>query len=88
MNCLTKKVGWTVIERRLDGVWHKESRIDSIILDELFYKEGWMGCCTKKDGWTVIQRRLGGLLYKEKEIVCFKKKVGWAFLQRMCDEPT
>ena len=35
MNCFTKNVGWTVIQRRLD---------------ELFYKEGWMNCFTKKVG--------------------------------------
>ena len=41
MDCCTKKVGWTVIQRRLD---------------RLLYKEGWMEWYTKKVGWTVLQR--------------------------------
>ena len=38
MDCYTKKVGWTVIQRRLDG---------------LVYKDGLMDCYTKMVGWTV-----------------------------------
>ena len=49
MNCYTKKVGWTVSQRRLD---------------ELLYKEGWMDCYTKIVGWTV-SKRLYGLFHKE-----------------------
>ena len=50
MDCFTKKVGWTVSQRSLDG---------------LFHKEGWMDCFTKKVGLIFSQRRLDKLFHKE-----------------------
>ena len=42
LDCFTKKVGWTVIQRRLDEMFYKEGWVDC-----------WMNCFTKKAGWAV-----------------------------------
>ena len=48
---LDKKLGWTVSQRRMDGLCHKEGLKD---------------CFTKMtDAWIVSPKRLNGLCHKE-----------------------
>ena len=72
MDCYTKKVGRTVIRRRLDGLIHKEDWLDC-------FKVGWTVSQKRLDrpfhknvGWPVSQRRLAGLF--QSWMVRFTKK--------------
>ena len=68
MDCCTKMVEWTVVQRRLDGLFHKEGCVNCFTKNLLFHKEGCMDCVIKN---------INALFHKEGRMDFFTKKVGW-----------